>query len=75
MTPGFTPHESSCEKKTEEDTQYTVSPWEISDAYSGIQMSAILSNAPKINFLGIRILMIALKNQHSLVEVLLQNRQ
>ena len=31
-------------KKTEEDTQYTCAPLEISDAYSGLQMSAILMN-------------------------------
>ena len=59
-------------KKTEEDTQYTVSPWEISDTYSGLQMSAILMNTPKIKFLGIRFLRVALKNQHNLAGVLLQ---
>ena len=46
-------------KKTEEDNQYT---WEISDTYSGLQMSAILMNTPKIWFLGIRFLRIALKS-------------
>ena len=58
-------------KETEEDTQYT---WEISDAYLGLQMSAILMNTPKIKFLGIRFLRIALKIQHSLAGVVLQNR-
>ena len=38
-------------------------------------MSAILMNTPKIKFLGIRFLRIAVKNQHSLAEVVLQNRQ
>ena len=52
-----------------------VSPWEISDTYSGLQMSAILMNTPKIWFLGIRLLRIALKSQHSLGEFVLQNRQ
>ena len=45
-----------------------VSPWEISDAYSELQMSAILMNTPKIKFLGIRFLKIALKSQHSLTD-------
>ena len=35
-------------KKTEEDTQYTCEPWEISDTYSGLPMSAILINTLKI---------------------------
>ena len=52
-----------------------VSPWEISDAYSELQMSAILMNTPKIKFLGIRFLKIALKSQHSLAGVVLQNRK
>ena len=52
-----------------------VSPWEISDAYSGLQMSTILMNTPKIWFLGVRCLRIALKGQHSLTEIVLQNRQ
>ena len=43
--------------------------------YSGLQMSAILMNTPKIKFLGIRFLRIALKNQHSLAGVVLQNRR
>ena len=38
-------------------------------------MSAILINTPKIKFLGIRFLRIALKSQHSLSGVVLQNRQ
>ena len=52
-----------------------VSPWEISNTYSELQMSAVPMNAPKIKFLGIRFLRISLKSQHSLAEVVLQNRQ
>ena len=52
-----------------------VSPWENSDTYLGLQMSAILMNTPKIKFLGIRFLRIVLKSQYSLVGVVLQNRQ
>ena len=32
-------------------------------------------NTPNIRFLGVRFLRIALKSQHSLAEVVLQNRQ
>ena len=39
------------------------------------KMSAVLMNTPKIWFLGIRFLRTALKNQHSLAGVVLQNRQ
>ena len=52
-----------------------VSPWEISDTYSELQMSAILMNTSKIWFLEIRFLKITLKSQHSLVGTVLQNRQ
>ena len=52
-----------------------VSPWEISDAYSEQQMSAILMSTPKIWFLEIKFLKITLKSQHSLTETVLQNRQ
>ena len=52
-------------------SKYTLSPWEISDTYSGLQMSAILGNTPKIKFLGIRFLRIARKSQHSLAGVVL----
>ena len=45
-----------------------VSPWELSDTYPGLQISAILMNTPKIWFWGIRFLRIALKSQHSLTE-------
>ena len=38
-------------------------------------MSATLTNTPKIKFLRIRFLRIALKSQQSLAEVLLQNGQ
>ena len=62
-------------KKTEEDTQYTWELWEISDTYSELQMSAIVMNTAKIKFLVIRFLRTALKSQHSLAGVVLQNRQ
>ena len=52
-----------------------VSPWEISDTYSGLQMSAILMNTPKIKLLGISFLRIALKSQHSLAGIVLQKKQ
>ena len=103
MTPGFTTHKSSRGKKQKRTLNTPVSPWEISDAYSGLQMSAILMNTPKINtpvspweisdaysglqmstilmntpkiwFLGITFLRTALKSQHSLAAVVLQNKQ
>ena len=75
MTPGFTTHESSHGRKQERTLDTPVSPWEISDTYSELQMSAIPMNAPKIKFLGIRFLWIALKSQHSWEGVVLQNRQ
>ena len=75
MTTGFTTHESSGGRKQKRTLNPPVSPWEISDAYSELQMSAILMNIPKIKFLGIRFLRIALKSQHSLVGVVLQNRK
>ena len=62
-------------KKTEEDTQYTCELWEISDTYSGQQMSGILMNTLKIKFLGITFHRIALKSQHNLAGVVLQKRQ
>ena len=43
-----------------------VSPWEISDTSSEPKMSAILMNTPKIKFLGIGFLRIALKSQRNL---------
>ena len=52
-----------------------MSPWEISDTYSEMQTGAILMNTPKTKFLGIRFLRIALNSQHSLTEIVLQNRQ
>lgn len=67
--------ESGRGKKQKRTLNTPVSPWEISDTYSGPPMSAILMNTPKIWFLGIRFLRIALKSQHSLVETVLQNRQ
>ena len=71
MTPGFTTHESSHGRKPKRILDTPVSPWEVSDTYSGLQMSAI----PKIKFLGIGFLRIALKSQHSLAGVVPQNRQ
>ena len=62
-------------KKTEEDTQYTCEPWEISDTYSELPVSAILMNTPKIWFLGIKFLRITLRSQHSLAGVVLQKRR
>ena len=73
--PGQITHESSCGRKQKRTLNTPVSPWEISDTYSGLQMSAILMNTPKIKFLGRRFLRIALKSQHSLVGTVLQNRQ
>ena len=52
-----------------------MSPWESSDTYSELQMTAILMNTPKIWFLGIRFLRIALHSQHSLTEIVLQDSQ
>ena len=75
MTPGFTTHESSHGKKQTRTLNTPVSPWEISDTYSELQMSAILMSTPKIKFLGIRFLRIALKSQQSLAGIVLQNRQ
>ena len=67
--------ESGRGKKQKRTLNTPVSPLEISDTYSGLPMSAILMNTPKIWFLGIRLLRIALKSQHSLVETVLQNKQ
>ena len=75
MTPGFTTHKSSGGRKQKRTFNPPMSPWEISDTYSGLQMSAVLMNTPKIKFLGIRFLRIDIKRQHILVEVVLQNRQ
>ena len=75
MTPGFTTHESSCGRKQKRTLDTPGSPWEISDTYSELQMSALLMNTPKIKFLGVSFLRIALKSQHRLAEVVPQNRQ
>ena len=75
MTPGFTTHESSYGRKQKRTLNPPVSPWEISDTYPELQMSAILVNTTKIKFLGIIFLRIALKSQHSLAGVVLQNKQ
>ena len=75
MTPGFTTHESSHGRKQKRTLNTPVSPWEISDTSSGLQMGAILMNTPKIKFLGIRFFRTALKRQHSLAVFVLQNRK
>ena len=75
MTPGFTTHESSHGRKQKRTLNTPVSPEELSDTYSELQMSAILMNTPKTWFLGIRFLRITLKSQQSLTETVLQDRQ
>ena len=55
-TPGFTTHELSHGRKWKRTLNTPVSPWEILDTYSKLQMSAILMNIPNIKFLGIRFL-------------------
>ena len=62
-------------KKTEEDNQYTCEP--LGDLrYLFRTTNEYHSNEqPKIKFLGIKFLRIALNSQHSLVRVVLQNRQ
>ena len=75
MTPGFTTHESSHGRKQKRTLNTPVSPWGILGTYSGLQMSAILMNTPKIKFLGISFLRIALKSQHSLAGIVLQKKQ
>ena len=75
MTPGFTTPESGHGRKQKRILSIPVSTWGISDTYSELPMSAILMNTPKIKFLEIRFLRIALKSQHSLTEIILQNRQ
>ena len=75
MTPGFTTHESSCGRKQKRTLDTPGSPWEISDTYSELQMSALLMNTPKIKFLGVSFLRIALKSQLGLAGVVVQNRQ
>ena len=67
--------ESSCGRKQKRTLNIPVSPWEISDTYSGLPMSAILMNTPRIRFLGIRFLRTDLNGQHILAGVVLQNRQ
>ena len=72
MIPGFTNHESNHERKQKMILSTPVNPWEISDTYSELQMSAILMNTPKIKFLAIRFLRAALKSQRSLAGVVLK---
>ena len=47
MTPGFTTHKSSRGRKQKRTLNTPVSPWEISDTYSGLPMSAILMSTPR----------------------------
>ena len=47
MTPGFTTHKSSHGRKQKRTLNTPVSPWEISDTYSGLPLSAILMNTPQ----------------------------
>ena len=75
MTPRLTTHESSHGRKQKRTLNTPVSPWEISDTYSKLHMSALLINNPKIWSLGIRFLKTALKGQHSLAKIILQNRE
>ena len=75
MTPEFTTHELSRGRKQKRTLNTPVSPWEISDTYSGLPMSAVLMNTPEVWFLEIKFLRITLKSQHSLTETVLQNRQ
>ena len=53
---GFTTHQSGRGREKKRTFNIPVSPLEISDTYSGLQMSVILMNTPKIKFLGIRFL-------------------
>ena len=68
-------HESSHGRRQKRTVNTPVSPSEISDTYSGLPMSAILMHTPQVWFLGIRFLRITLNSQHSLTEIVLQNRQ
>ena len=71
----FTTQESNHGRTQTRIPNTPVSPWELSDTYLELHMSAILVNMPQIKFLRIRLLRIALKSQHSLSGVVLQNRQ
>ena len=56
MIPGFTTHESSHGKKQKRTLNTPVSPWEISDNYSGLEMTAIVvKKKKKKNFSGDKI--------------------
>ena len=48
MLPGFTTQESNHRMKQKRTLNKPVSPWEISDTYSELQMSAMLMNTPQI---------------------------
>ena len=62
-------------KKTEEDTQYTCEPLGDLRYLFRNTNECHSNNTPKIKFVGIRFLRTALKSQHSLAGVLLQNKQ
>jgi len=47
MTPGFTTHESSHGRKQKRTLDTPLSPWEISNTYSKLPMSAILMKTPQ----------------------------
>ena len=62
-------------KKTEQDTQYTCeSLGDLRYLFRNTN-ECHSNNTPKIKFVGIRFLRTALKSQHSLAGVVLQNRQ
>ena len=62
-------------KKTEEDTQYTCEPLGDVRYLFRTTNECLLMNTPKIKFLRLRFLRTALKSQHSLAWLVLQNRQ
>ena len=52
MTPGFTAQVLSCGRKQKRTLNTPVSPWEISDTHSGLQMSSIVMKRQKLSFGG-----------------------
>ena len=62
-------------KKTEADTQYTCEPLGDLRYLFRNTNECHSNNTPKIKFVGIRFLRTALRSQHSLAGVVLQNRQ
>ena len=59
-TPGFPKQTLSCGRTQKRTLSAPASPWESSDAYSGLQISAIVMSRQKIEFLGINFLRRAL---------------